>query len=50
MSAFSFKSSRPDSWTQPRAHQDPILRDYMYGKIQPMEEPRGIFSRLFGMR
>ncbi|MBD2842038.1 MULTISPECIES: hypothetical protein [Erythrobacter] len=46
MSKYTFRSSAPDPWTQPRPFRDPTLRRYHYGKIQPMEEPRGFFARL----
>ena len=47
MSHHTFHSSRPDSWTQPRAHRDPGLRRMHYGRIQPMEQERGFFARLW---
>lgn len=49
MSGLSFRSSRPDSWMQPRPHSDPSTRLRKYGPIRPMEEP-GLIARLFGMR
>ncbi len=47
MSSYPFRSSRPDSWIQPRPHQDASLRLMKHGRIQPMEEP-GFLARLFG--
>lgn len=49
MSAFSFKTSRPDRWVQPRQAQDPFMRNHIHGKILPMKEP-GLIARLFGTR
>ncbi|AKH43874.1 hypothetical protein FHS61_002719 [Altererythrobacter atlanticus] len=46
MSSFSFRSSRPDSWTMPRPHRDASLRLMTHGPIRPMEEP-GFLARLF---
>ena len=39
MSSLSYRSSRPDRWSQPRPHQDASLRYMKHGPIQPMEEP-----------
>ncbi|WP_202385473.1 hypothetical protein [Altericroceibacterium endophyticum] len=47
MSSLSFRTSRPDSWTNPRPHRDASQRLMQYGKIQPMDEP-GFLARLFG--
>ena len=47
MTSFTYRSSRPDGWIQPRPHQDPTLRYMRHGRILPMEEP-GFFARLFG--
>lgn len=47
MSGLSFRSSRPDSWVQPRPFHDASMRHQIYGKIRPMEEP-GLLARLFG--
>jgi hypothetical protein len=47
MSSLTFRSSRPDSWTAPRPYSDPNLRMMKYGRIRPMDEDRGFFSRLF---
>jgi hypothetical protein len=47
MTSFTYRSSRPDGWIQPRPHQDPTLRYMKHGRILPMEEP-GFLARLFG--
>ena len=49
MSSYIFRSSRPDSWVQPRAYRDASIRYMTYGPVQPMEEP-GLLQRLFGRR
>ena len=48
MSNLSYRSSRPDSWVQPRPYQDATQRFMKHGPIQPMEQP-GFFSRLLGL-
>ena len=50
MSSQSFRSSRPDRWTQPRPYRDATLRLMTHGPIQPMEEEPGFLARLFGLR
>ena len=45
MSSLTFRSSRADSWTSPRAHRDASQRFMAYGPIRPMEEP-GLLERL----
>lgn len=47
MSSLNYRSSRPDSWTNPRPHSDASLRRRAYGPIQPMDEERGLLWRLF---
>lgn len=47
MSSYIFRSSRPDSWTNPRPHSDASLRYMAYGPVQPMAQP-GLLARLFG--
>lgn len=39
MSAYTFRSSRPDRWVSPRPYSDASLRAATYGRIQPMETP-----------
>lgn len=46
MTSSTYRSSRPDPWTMPRAVQDPSARLLKHGKIQPMYEKAGFFSRL----
>lgn len=53
MSSRIFTSSRPDSWTSPRASSDPSMRLAAYGRIQPLEQPallERLLERLFGRR
>jgi len=47
MSSLSYRSSRPDTWTQPRAYRDASTRYMKHGPIQPMEQP-SFLRRLFG--
>ena len=47
MSSFTFRSSRPDSWTMPRPHRDASQRFITHGPIQPMTQP-GFIARLLG--
>jgi hypothetical protein len=49
MSGLSYRSSRPDTWVQPRPFHDASMRYQMHGPIRPMEEP-GLLARLFGRR
>jgi len=49
VSAFSYRSSRPSEWIQPRPHRDAHQRYLTYGPIQPMDRP-GLFQRIFGRR
>lgn len=44
MSAYTFRSSRPDRWISPRPYSDASLRAQTYGRIQPMEAP-GLLER-----
>ena len=46
----SFRSSRPDAWTNPRPHVDASMRRMTYGRVQPMEDEPGFMARLFGLR
>ena len=45
MSAYTFRSSRPDRWVSPRPYSDASLRAQTYGPVQPMEAP-GLAERL----
>lgn len=47
MAKFVYRSSTPDSRTQPRPFQDPGMRRMKFGKIEPMEKT-GFFARLLG--
>jgi hypothetical protein len=47
MSSLNYRSSRPDLCTMPKPSSDPCQRYIKYGKIQPMDEDRGFFRRLF---
>jgi hypothetical protein len=47
MTSLNYRSSRPDSWTVPRPYSDVSLRRMKFGPIQPMDEDRGFFWRLF---
>ena len=46
MSSYSYRSSAPDRWAQPRGYSDASMRLQKHGPIRPMEEP-GFFARLF---
>jgi hypothetical protein len=49
MSAYTFRSSRPDHWVSPRPSRDPALARVIHGPLQPMHEaPRGL-ARLLGL-
>lgn len=49
MASLSFRSSRPDSWTQPRPHSDASMRRHIHGPIQPMT-PLTLWERILGHR
>jgi hypothetical protein len=43
MSAYTFRSSRPDQWVSPRPTRDPARSRAIHGPLQPMRsEPRGL--------
>jgi len=46
MSAYTFRSSRPDQWVSPRPTQDPARRLAIHGPLQPLHRP-GVLARLF---
>ena len=50
MSPATFRSSRADSWSMPRPHTDPNQRYMKHGPIRPMDEEKGLLSRLFDWR
>jgi hypothetical protein len=47
MSAYSFRSSRPDHWISPRPTRDPAMSRLIHGPLQPMQRP-GWLARLLG--
>jgi hypothetical protein len=47
MIPISYRSSRADAWNTPRPHTDPSQRYMKYGPIQPMDDDRSLFWRLF---
>ncbi|ABC64315.1 hypothetical protein [Erythrobacter litoralis] len=47
MSSYSFRSSRPDTWSSPRPYSDASTRFMAHGPIQSMDQPT-IWQRLFG--
>ena len=49
MSHLSYHSSSPCPWVRPRPYTDASLRFRKHGPVQPMEEPRGFWARLFGI-
>lgn len=51
MSAYTFRSSRPDKWVSPRPTRDPARLKAIHGPLQPMAPQRaGLLTRLFGLR
>jgi hypothetical protein len=50
MSAYTFRSSRPDHWVSPRPTRDPALAAAIHGPLQPMDAEQGLIARLFGLR
>lgn len=46
----SYRSSPADAWSMPRAHTDPCQRLRKYGRVQPMDDDRGLLWRLFKRR
>jgi hypothetical protein len=44
----TFNSSRPCAWVQPRQSLHASERYMRFGKVQPMQEKRGLLARLFG--
>jgi hypothetical protein len=49
MSAYTFRSSRPDHWVMPRPTRDPARGRAIHGPLQPMAQP-GFLSRLLALR
>ncbi len=54
MSAYTFRSSRPDQWVSPRPTRDPARLAAIHGPLRPMQdEPpllTGLLARLLGLR
>jgi hypothetical protein len=50
MSAYTFRSSRPDHWVSPRPTRDPARLSAIHGPLQPMQPAPGLIGRLLGMR
>ncbi len=46
MSAYIFRSSRPDHWVSPRPTRDPARLSAIHGPLRPMQQP-GLLARLF---
>lgn len=49
MSAYSYRTSRPNNWVMPRQNLDGNQRLQAYGPIQPMDSP-SLLERFFGKR
>jgi hypothetical protein len=47
MSAYTFRSSRPDQWVSPRPTRDPARGRAIHGPLRPMERPT-LLGRLLG--
>lgn len=47
MSAYTFRSSRPDNWVNPRPTRDPARLRAIHGPLQPMQRP-GLLARMLG--
>jgi hypothetical protein len=50
MSAYTFRSSRPDHWVSPRPTRDPARLAAIHGPLQPMGREPGLVARLLGLR
>ena len=50
MSAYTFRSSRPDHWVSPRPTRDPARLAAIHGPLRPMHEQRGLLARLMTLR
>jgi len=49
MSAYTFRSSRPDHWVSPRPTRDPARGRAIHGPLQPMQPRGGFVARLLGL-
>jgi hypothetical protein len=50
MSAYTFRSSRPDHWVSPRPTRDPARLAAIHGPLRPMYEQPGLLARLLTLR
>jgi len=50
MSAYTFRSSRPDQWVSPRPTRDPARLAAIHGPLRPMHDEPRLLSRLLGLR
>ncbi|MCL9999142.1 MAG: hypothetical protein NBV68_07155 [Erythrobacter sp.] len=50
MSAYTFRSSRPDHWVSPRPTRDPARLRAIHGPLQPLETNDGWLARLLAHR
>jgi hypothetical protein len=50
MSAYTFRSSRPDHWVSPRPSRDPAQSRMIHGPLQPIAPHSGWLSRLLARR
>lgn len=49
MSAYTFRSSRPDQWVSPRPSRDSARLRAIHGPLQPMHGAPRRLARLFGL-
>jgi hypothetical protein len=49
MSAYTYRSSRPDHWVSPRPTRDPARLMAIHGPLRPMQGEPGLIARLFGL-
>lgn len=49
MSAYTFRSSRPDQWVSPRPTRDPARGLAIHGPLRPMHQP-GLLARMLALR
>jgi hypothetical protein len=50
MSAYTFRTSRPDHWVSPRPRRDPALSRAIHGPLRPMQPEGGWLTRLIPLR
>lgn len=46
MSAYTFRSSRPDQWVSPRPTRDPARLAAIHGPLRPMQDKHRLMTRL----